>query len=67
MSDPQAQAQVPEDAVVRRWQAPEMVGTSAGPLTVDRLADIEEKARAAGYAAGLAEGRRAGEREIQEE
>ena len=55
---------------IRRWQAPPVgVAAEAKPeaapppeplLTVERLAAIEEQARAEGYKAGFDEGRRAG-------
>src|SRR5690606_19784758 len=54
---------------IRRWQAPPVGAAEEKPeeaprpeplLTVERLAEIEEQARAEGYKAGFNEGRRAG-------
>lgn len=63
-------------ADVRRWQPPEVSGTgstvarsSPGPqahgsmLTAERVAEIEDHARKEGHERGLAEGRKAAERE----
>lgn len=40
----------------RPWQAPEMAGRSANPVTVEQVEDIQRRA----YEEGFAEGRRAG-------
>jgi flagellar assembly protein FliH len=57
------------NAEVRRWQAPQHTGASAGrsgPLTASQLAEIEERAYAEGFERGLAEGRQRGEQEVRE-
>lgn len=77
MSDPITN----DPAEVRRWRPPEVgagrvssapasvaaAGQANRPpvLTAERLAEMEEQGRAAGYAHGLEEGRRAGEAEVR--
>jgi flagellar assembly protein FliH len=58
---------LPADATVRRWQAPAVesggdtgAGMGGGLLTAERLAEIEEQARAEGYRTGFDEGCDAG-------
>lgn len=71
MSDSGSKIIPPDEAEVRRWQAPPVgeggdttrsdeAGTAEQLLSADRIAAIEEQARTEGYNAGFAQGREAG-------